>query len=241
MKSQKSKVIFISATVLFVVVFLLTSLSWADIYKWRDASGKIHFSDSLMEIPNDFLTEKHLEKMRMMDLGDPEEEARKKQLKADQEREKLEKQQTAKKQQLKKKKGAISVEERKVLANASFFLKNNIIAYKRHLGKPVGEELFKNIKKITQISIDPKTKLIDQLSKFKSPASKQTLKLLQTSLVIDKEFDNTKVYVKPSADPMIIRLKNGIASKDNIVKMIKQALVSSKPKATVDSSPKINF
>ena len=129
MKSQKSNVVYIGASVLLIFVFLVTSPSWAEIYKWRDASGKIHFTDNLMEIPSDSLTEKHLEEMRMKGLVDPEEEARKKQLKADQERKKQKKQQAVKRQPAKKKKVAISAEERKVLASATFFLQNNVIAF----------------------------------------------------------------------------------------------------------------
>ena len=228
MKSQKSNAFYAGSAMLSIFIFLVTSPSWAEIYKWRDASGKIHFTDNLMEIPDDFRTEKHLEEMRMKGLVDPQEAARKKQLKADQERRRREKEQAAKSQRLKKKRLTISKEERKVLANAAFFLQNNVIAYNKHLSKPVGEELFKNIKKITQISIKPKIKLIDQLSRFESPVAKQTLKLLQASLATDREFDKTKVYIKPNAETLIARLKNETASKGNIIKIIQRALSSSK-------------
>jgi hypothetical protein len=226
MKSHKSNVVYTGASVLLIFVFLVISPSWADIYKWRDASGKIHFTDNLMEIPSDSLTEKHLEEMRMKGLVDPEEEARKKQLKADQERKKLKKQKAAKRQPSKKKKVAISAEERKVLASATFFLQNNVIALNKQFRKPLGEELFKSVKAISQSSIKPQMKLIDQLSQFESGVSKQISKLLQASMATDNKINSTKVYIKPSAETLIARLKNGIVAKGHIIKIIQQTLVS---------------
>jgi hypothetical protein len=227
MKSHKPKAFYAGCAILSIFVFLVTSPCWADIYKWKDASGKTHFTDNLMVIPDNSRTEKHLEEMRMRGLIDPEAEDRKKQLKIFKERRRLEKEQAAKRQRSEKKKSTISQEERKVLANTSFFLKNNVIAYNKHLSKPIGEELFKNIKKITQISIKPKTELIDQLSRFESPVAKQTLKLLQASLATDNEFEKTKVYIKPSAEPLITRLKNDTVDQRNIIKLIKRVLDSS--------------
>ena len=226
MKSQKSNVVYIGASVLLIFVFLVTSPSWAEIYKWRDASGKIHFTDNLMEIPSDSLTVKHLEEMRMKGLVDPEEEARKKQLKADQERKKPKKQQAVKRQPSKKKKVAISAEERKVLASATFFLQNNVIALNKQIGKPLGEEMFKNVKAISRSSIEPQMKLIDQLSRFESGVSKQISKFLQASMATDNKINSTKVYIKPTAETLIARLKNGIVGKGNIIKIIRQTLVS---------------
>lgn len=227
MKLQKSNAFCIACVALFIFVFLVTSQSWAEIYKWQDTNGKTHFTDNLMEIPSDFLTEEHLEEMQMKGLVDPEEAARKKQLKADQERKKLAREQAAKRQREREKRLTITAEERKVLSYTSFFLQNNIIAYKKHLGKPVGEELFKNLKNITQISIKPKTKLIEQLSQFESQVSKQTLKFLKASLATDKEFGRTEVYIKPNAETLIARLKNETAGKGNIIKVIQRALASS--------------
>jgi len=226
MKSQKSNMFYIGASVLYIFVFLVTSPSWAEIYKWRDASGKIFFTDNLMEIPSDSLTEKQLEEMRMKGLVDPEEEARKKQLKADQERKKLKKRQAVKRQPSKKKKGAISAEERKVLASATFFLQNNVIALNKQFKKPLGEKLFKSVKAISRSSIQPQMKLIDQLSRFESGVSRQISKLLQASMATDNKINSTKVYIKPSAEILIARLKNGIVAKGHIIKIIRQTLVS---------------
>lgn len=225
MKSQNPSVFYIRGVVLFIFVFLVVSPSWAEIYKWRDAGGKVHFTDNLMEIPKEFRTEKHLEELRVKGLIDPEEEARKKQLKADQERKKLEKKMLAK-SQAKKKKETITAEEKKVLSNVSFFLKNDQIAFDRQLSKPFGEELFKDVKSITQISINPKKKLIDQLSAFESPVSKQTLKFLKSSLATDMEVDSTKVYIMPNAEILISRLKNDNVGKGKIIRIIDQALAS---------------
>jgi hypothetical protein len=226
MKSQKSNVVFTGASILLIFVFLITSPSWAEIYKWRDASGKIHFTDNLMEIPSDSLTEKHLEEMRVKGLVNPEEEAKKKQLKAEQEREKLKKQQAVKSQPSKKKKVAISAEERKVLASATFFLQNNVIALNKQFEKPLGEDMFKGVKAISKNSIKSQMRLIDQLSQFESGVSKKISKFLQASMATDNEINSTKVYIKPTAETLITRLKNGVVGKGEIIKIIRQTLVS---------------
>lgn len=50
--------------IITVICLALSSPAFAGLYKWTDKNGKIHFSDSLKEVPLDQRNKKHITKMK---------------------------------------------------------------------------------------------------------------------------------------------------------------------------------
>ena len=50
--------------VITVICLALASPAFAGLYKWTDKKGKIHFSDSLKDVPLDQRNKKHIRKMK---------------------------------------------------------------------------------------------------------------------------------------------------------------------------------
>jgi hypothetical protein len=50
--------------IITVICLALASPAFAGLYKWTDENGKIHFSDSLKDVPLDQRNKKHIKKMK---------------------------------------------------------------------------------------------------------------------------------------------------------------------------------
>jgi hypothetical protein len=50
--------------IITVICLALASPAFAGLYKWTDKNGKIHFSDSLKDVPLDQRNKKHIKKMK---------------------------------------------------------------------------------------------------------------------------------------------------------------------------------
>jgi uncharacterized protein DUF4124 len=50
--------------IITVICLALASPAFAGLYKWTDKNGKIHFSDSLKDVPLDQRNKKHITKMK---------------------------------------------------------------------------------------------------------------------------------------------------------------------------------
>jgi len=55
--------------IITVFCLALASPAFAGIYKWTDEKGKVHFSDSLKDVPLDQRNKKHIKKMKSTDRG----------------------------------------------------------------------------------------------------------------------------------------------------------------------------
>ena len=55
--------------VITVICLALASPAFAGLYKWTDKKGKIHFSDSLKDVPLDQRNKKHIQKMKSTRRG----------------------------------------------------------------------------------------------------------------------------------------------------------------------------
>jgi hypothetical protein len=50
--------------IITVICLALASPAFAGLYKWTDENGKMHFSDSLKDVPLDQRNKKHIKKMK---------------------------------------------------------------------------------------------------------------------------------------------------------------------------------
>ena len=55
--------------IITVICLALASPAFAGLYKWTDKDGKIHFSDSLKDVPLDQRNKKHIKKMKSSRAG----------------------------------------------------------------------------------------------------------------------------------------------------------------------------
>jgi hypothetical protein len=55
--------------IITVICLALASPAFAGLYKWVDKEGKIHFSDSLKDVPLDQRNKKHITKMKSSRVG----------------------------------------------------------------------------------------------------------------------------------------------------------------------------
>ena len=55
--------------IITVICLALASPAFAGLYKWTDKDGKIHFSDSLKDVPLDQRNKKHITKMKSIRRG----------------------------------------------------------------------------------------------------------------------------------------------------------------------------
>ena len=55
--------------IITVICLALASPAFAGLYKWTDKNGKIHFSDSLKDVPLDQRNKKHITKMKSSRVG----------------------------------------------------------------------------------------------------------------------------------------------------------------------------
>ena len=55
--------------IITVICLALASPAFAGLYKWTDKNGKIHFSDSLKDVPLDQRNKKHITKMKSFKGG----------------------------------------------------------------------------------------------------------------------------------------------------------------------------
>lgn len=56
--------------IITVICLALASPAFAGLYKWTDKDGKIHFSDSLKDVPLDQRNKKHIKKMKSSTRGE---------------------------------------------------------------------------------------------------------------------------------------------------------------------------
>ena len=55
--------------IITVICLALASPAFAGLYKWTDKNGKMHFSDSLKDVPLDQRNKKHITKMKSSRRG----------------------------------------------------------------------------------------------------------------------------------------------------------------------------
>lgn len=56
--------------IITVICLALASPAFAGLYKWTDENGKMHFSDSLKDVPLDQRNKKHIKKMKSTPRGE---------------------------------------------------------------------------------------------------------------------------------------------------------------------------
>lgn len=55
--------------IITVICLALASPAFAGLYKWTDKKGKVHYSDSLKDVPLDQRNKKHIRKMKSTPRG----------------------------------------------------------------------------------------------------------------------------------------------------------------------------
>ena len=201
----------------FFVVIGLASPAGAVIYKWKDDSGKTHFTDNLEKVPPRFREKDKLEKVRpappsgSSDTPAPE--------KADE---------TAppsgETPPAGEKSQELSAQETDAINASIKFLESDLKRFEKFVAKG---EMDVNVTLVVRDAIPEKTALANKLEKFDLPGLKAAAKYLQSSLKQDedaKEIHHDLYWRKMRANDHLKRVTQEAGTKTGLIKQLKASL-----------------
>jgi hypothetical protein len=218
-----------------ILIHLSSYESEATVYKWKDGSGKIHFTDEPNRVPEEFRKEHFKQKLpppidksktpiNINEKSDPQK------MKEDSENEK-----DTKNEELKKVEGLTSDEKSAAEAVIAFFEEDNQRYDKIYKISPgygnSGIRKWKILMRTEAATIPKKKALMDQISVLERPLFKEVTLFLKKVIESDEGISTygalTSKNTRPRIKKLSSRLNAQAASEKKFIERLKEALTGS--------------
>lgn len=204
----------------------------AAIYKWKDETGKVHFTDDLNRVPEEF--RKEYFKRKLPPTIPKSKSPIKHEKKSNQEKEGVapESEEDIEEKESKKDEGLTAAEKSAADALITFF-KEDIPRYDEIYKIPPGYRLngirkWKTLQRTVVATIPQKEALVEQISVFERPLFKEITRFLQKAIEADEEVATygalTSKNTRPRVNKLSSRLNAQAASEEKFIEQLKEAL-----------------
>jgi hypothetical protein len=204
----------------------------AAVYKWKDETGKIHFTDDLSRVPEEFREEYY--KRKLPPAIPKSKSPIKAEEKSNQEKEgvALESEEDTEKEESKKDEELTAAEISAADALITFF-KEDIPRYDEIYKIPPGYRnngirKWKTLQRTAVATIPQKKALVEQVSVFERPLFKGITIFLQKAIEADEEVATygalTSKNTRPRVNKLSSRLNAQAASEEKFIEQLKEAL-----------------
>ncbi len=198
----------------------------AAVYKWKDETGKIHFTDDLNRVPEEFRKEYFKRKLppaiqKSKSPLKPEEKSNQKKNKEDTEKEESEKEE------------GLTAAERSVAEAVIAFFKEDILRYDDLYKIPpgfgnTGIRKWRKLKSATVATIPQKQNLIEQISISERPLLKEITRFLQKVIQADEKLAKRGMPISKNTRPLVNNLSDRLnaqaAREEKFIEQLDEAL-----------------
>jgi len=221
--------------IVFVIGFLWLANADAAIYKWRDESGKVHFTDDPTKVPEAFRIKPFIKspKAQKKTSGFKKKEASEG---AATEKENV----TEQPAEPEKNEGGLTEIQRSAAEAVASFLKVDIPRYEKFSSWPASRSKFRLLKEVVAGATPQKQALLGQVSSSDFPLFKEIAEFLKTSIAEDEQSQKvlpTTITSRRQTQALTNRLKSEAGKEKQLLEKLTEALAKAKEVKPVSELP----
>ncbi len=215
-----------------ILLHLYSGESGAAVYKWKDESGKIHFTDDPNRVPEEFRKE-YFNRQLPAAIQKSKSPIKSKE-KSEQQKKEVDSGEDTKKEEPKKEEGLTAAEKTAAEAVIAFFTED-IPRYDEIYKIPPGYRnngirKWKTLQRTAVATIPQKQSLVAQVSVFERPLFKEITLFLEKAIKADEEVATYGALIskntRPRVNKLSSRLNDQAASEKKFIERLKEALAN---------------